>query len=327
MANVKNSLLEGNGYIIGVDVAKILAMFLVVVVHVNYYGLPFAGVGGQPVAYRLARSFVAALAASCIDIFAIASGYVGITSSFRISRLIKLWLQVVATGLAVLGGVCCFTDVAVRSGDWLKACIPIAKKQYWYMTAYFMLSFTMPVLNAGIKALDKTRFRYMLLLMIGVICGESLICSIGALGVDGGYSFEWLLVLYALGAYIRLYVPIRMRGGMLLAISLLCACSAGWCPIAINKAFAIFGGCECPRTTAFKEYTSPLVLATALFLFLACIRLHISSRNAMRMVKLLSATSLGVYLIHVQPLLFAKIFIPQVHSIVVRGGGWGIFIS
>lgn len=141
--------------IIGVDIAKIVAMILVVAVHVNGFGLPYVGDNPTGLGYLLLRSFLGAIFMACINIFAIASGYAGIMATFKISRLIRLWIQIVFTGLMVLICLDLFTDINVQTKDYLKACIPIAKKQYWYMTAYFMLCLVMPVLNAGIKSLNQ----------------------------------------------------------------------------------------------------------------------------------------------------------------------------
>lgn len=289
--------------IIGVDIAKIVAMVLVVAVHLNGFGLPYLGDGKSALAYTLTRTFVGAVAMACINIFAIASGYVGIAASFKLSRIVKLWLQVVFTGLAVLVCLDCFTGIRVTTLDYMKACIPIAKGQYWYMTAYFMLCFLMPIMNAGIKALEQKQLVFMLMLFLGVICGESLLCSGVALGVASGYSFEWLAVLYIAGAYIRLYDPIKAKPWQLAACACICAMIAGWMPGLMGK-LQLAQVLKVPRLLDFGGYTSPFTVAIAICIFMICLKVRLCSNRLCRLVSTLSATTLGVYLIHVQPVCF-----------------------
>ena len=310
---------NSNDRIIGVDLAKIVAMLLVVAVHVNGFGLPYAGNDPPGIGYLLLRLFLGAIFCACINIFAIASGYVGIASSFKISRMIRLWIQVVFTGMAVLVCLDLFTDIDVQIKDYLKACIPIAKGEYWYMTAYFMLCFVMPVLNSGIKSLAQNEFRNIVLLLLGVVCIESFVCSVGALGVEGGYSFEWLLVLYMVGAYIRLYNPLNKSKLALLGSACVCAMIAGWMPQIVQR-FASATGGHIPRLFEFGGYTSPFTVIIAVCMFALCLKVRIDSERTRRIVGLLSSTTLGVYLIHVQPVFFRDVFGKYVAKFAIYGG-------
>lgn len=313
-----------NDRIIGVDIAKIVAMILVVAVHVNGFGLPYAGDNPPGLGYMMLRSFFGAIFGSCINVFAIASGYVGIVSSFKLSRITRLWIQVVFTGLAVLVCLDLFTGIDIQIKDYLKACVPIANKQYWYMTAYFMLCFVMPVLNAGIKSLNRNELRNILLLLVGVVCIESFVCSVGALGMEGGYSFEWLLVLYMLGAYMRLYNPLDKPNRALLRSVCVSAMIAGWMPQVVQKLTSITG-VRIPRPFEFGGYTSPFTVMISLCIFALCLKVRIDSERAKRIVGLLSSTTLGVYLIHVQPIFFRDVFGKYMQKVAVFDGGGYLF--
>lgn len=308
-----------NDRIIGVDIAKIVAMVFVVALHISGFGLPYVGDELPGLGYILLRSFLDATFGACINIFAIASGYVGIMSSFKFSRIVRLWIQVVFTGVLVLLCIDFFVGINVHSKDYMKACVPIGTRQYWYMTAYFMLCFVAPLINAGIKALDEKGLRHVLLLVLCVICGESLVCSAGAgaLGVEGGYSFEWLLVLYVVGAYIRLYNPLHKFKWALFGGACACAMIIGWAPFAFNKLPLPYGF---PRLLVFCGYTSPFTMAMALSIFALCLRVRIVSERAKKAIVFLSSTTLGVYLIHVQPVLFKDVFIKAVRKLTVSDG-------
>lgn len=315
-------MVERTDRIIGVDIAKIVAMLLVVAVHVNGHGLPYAGDEPPSTAYLMLRSFLGSIFGSCIDIFAIASGYVGIVSSFKLSRIVRLWIQVVFTGLAVLVCLDFFAGIKVQPIDYLKACVPIARGQYWYMTAYFMLCFVMPILNAGIKVLSEKELRYVVLLLLGVICGESFLCSVGALGVEGGYSFEWIAVLYVVGAYVRLYNPLDRSRVLLIGCICACAMIGGWVPMLLQKVSAM----HLPRLFEFGGYTSPFTVMIALSIFALCLKVRMASERVRRAVVLLSSTTLGVYLIHVQPVFFSEVFGKNLRNLTVSEVGSYLYL-
>ena len=307
---------QSDDRIIGVDIAKIVAMLLVVAVHINSYGLPYVGNNPPGLFYLLLRSFLGAIFMACIDIFAMASGYVGIMSSFKLSRIIRLWIQVVFTGLTVLVSLNVFTNVKVQPIHYLNACVPIAKNEYWYMTAYFMLAFVMPVINMGIRSLDEKGLRRVVLLMLGIICGQCFILNFGGLGVANGYSFEWLLVLYLVGAYIRLYNPLCMTNTMLFACIVVCAVISGWGPLLLRN-----GVVHLPRELGFRDYTSPFTVVIALCIFVLCLKIQIAPKRTRRLVGILSSTTLGVYLIHGQTVFFRDLFGMYVHKVTVFHGG------
>jgi surface polysaccharide O-acyltransferase-like enzyme len=190
------------------------------------------------------------------------------------------------------------------------------------MTAYFMLCFVMPILNAGIKAMDKRSLGGLILLLLGIICGESLVCSVGALGVEGGYSFAWLVVLYVVGAYIRLYNPLDKPKALLLYAAAVSAMIAGWMPLAISKLPLPSG---LPRLFEFGGYTSPFTVIIAMCVFAICLQLRIRSTRLTKFITYLSSTSLGVYLIHVQPLFMTKIFCREAQKLSVYDGGGYLF--
>ena len=86
--------------LLGVDLAKVLAMFFVVAIHLsNRSNCPASAMSIKP--------FVDSVAKTGVDIFAIASGYVGVCSVFKLSRLIKLWLRVVVLGCGMLLSIKC----------------------------------------------------------------------------------------------------------------------------------------------------------------------------------------------------------------------------
>ena len=99
--NVSSSTKARTARLIGADIAKIIAMTFVVAVHADGSGLSNDVMLDKGLAYRLFRGMAHALFVTCIDIFAIVSGYVGVATRFKVSRVVKLWLRVTFTCVSV----------------------------------------------------------------------------------------------------------------------------------------------------------------------------------------------------------------------------------
>lgn len=85
---------------IGVDIAKIVAIVLVVIHHISDFGL-FINVY-NPNMLTWAHSYIHSIAYSCVDVFALATGYLCISSRCKYSRLVQLWIAAVFWGVLLL---------------------------------------------------------------------------------------------------------------------------------------------------------------------------------------------------------------------------------
>ena len=97
--------------IVGVDIAKIVAMLFVVGCHVNGMGLCVSHSGGN--GGWIVRSLAGSLLMTCVNIFAMVSGYTGVSSRFRLSRIANLWVQTVFTCFVVALGTSLAVGVPV----------------------------------------------------------------------------------------------------------------------------------------------------------------------------------------------------------------------
>ena len=187
----------------GIDLFKALAMFLVVVLHVNTLGTAFDSSVPGSAQWWLTDGMMTA-AYCCVDCFALATGFLMAERAFRPGRIVSLWLQVVF--YAVVTTVVWYFAVpgAVGIKDIVSAFFPVLTSKYWYFSAYFVLFFFMPFINAMLHALDK-RARAALLAAVFVFL--SLLPTFRPLDViplSAGYCFFWLAALYIIGACIKL---------------------------------------------------------------------------------------------------------------------------
>ena len=200
---------QGRDY--GLDLMRILMTVFVVGIHVLQKGGMFKVCRD---AYPR-RGFVVMglfFAVTCaVNGFALISGYVGIKSKYRFSRI--LWLYFVVSFYNILIPLVfhfrsgCVINETVK----LRAIFPFAYDANWYFTAYLGMFLLIPFLNAAVKHLDR---KQCLSAFAAIAVFFSVIPTILYMFFDeefdknffklsSGYSTLWLSVLYIVGASVR----------------------------------------------------------------------------------------------------------------------------
>lgn len=297
----------------GIDLLRMIAMFMVAVLHVLGQGGVIAHAYAGTSQYTIAW-FLELAAFGAVNLYALISGYVGVNSKFRASNLAVLWLQVFfySFGIAVLFML--IKPELRNDTNLLEYAFPVITSKYWYFSAYVVLFLFMPLLNAGVNALEKKPLRRVVIAMFLVF---SIVGSISreemydAFVLVAGYSGLWLMILYVIGGYIRKYgMWEKVPQPALLAIYLGCT--------VISYLFKRF----LPGTRFPASYISPLILlgSIALLLFFARLRLNDIMK---KIIALFAPAAFGVYIIHVHPLIWEHImkgrfaFVAKMHPLVM----------
>lgn len=292
----------------GVDLAKVVAMLFVLIRHVVHYGIPSSASQGLMSAHIV----IYGLVASCIDLFALCTGFLCIRSNVRRSRLAVLWLQVVFWGIGSLLAAQFIFGAHFPVSAYLKALLPVVNDQYWYFTAYFMLFLFMPLLNRGMLALSRRQATELMIALFVFICLYSLQPT-DLFCMRKGYSFPWLMILYLFGAYIRLYgTAIRWRPSWCFGLAFVVASLSSL--EALRRLFK--GKDPFEGNHDLMSYVSPLTLVVAILLFLAFLNIGFKGERTAKILKTVAATTFGVYLIHVQPIFFRTVWIDRLCNVV-----------
>ncbi|WP_373756646.1 acyltransferase [Streptococcus ferus] len=283
---------DTNPYNPGVDFLRIFAMFMIVVTHVLGKGGIRSSVAGDPDPHFLITWAIQVAAYGAVNCYALISGYVSVNSNYRYSKCLTLWLQVFfyTFGFTVFFSL---LQKPVTYHDWVEAIFPVITGEYWYITAYFGVLVFMPFLNLG---LSKLKTKDLKQLVIFAIIFFSVLPALFNTKVDEfsfakGFSMNWLIVLYIIGAYLRrldLKRVFKKRTLLLLALSSM--------TVTFFAKFLI--------GDIWYWYTSPSLLAAALsvFIFFATLDIKADSR-LMAVIKFLAPATLGVYLFHLNPLM------------------------
>ncbi len=275
----------------GIDLLRIVAMFMVCVLHVNLLSGSLGRVHSEDMSFQLGVLGSESVCIMGINLFALITGYVSVLGTWRFSRYIRLWMQVAfyTVGIFVvrelLGqyGVLELQQISLKG--WFKMFSPIPfANVYWYFTAYTPLFLLIPFLNVAIKACSKKQLGITTLL----ICAIAGIASI----YYHNNNVISLIVLYIVGAYFRLYAPSISNCRLLLLGLLGVVMTFVYCKV---------------RSLGFVLYVTPSNMLAAIAVFLLLERLTIRNTIATRLISTLAPFSFGVYLIHVHPFTWGMI--------------------
>ena len=190
-----------------IEKLRCLAMMMVVALH-------FLGKGnllGDVTDPEMSAAGIAAwvLEAFCIvavNCYMLISGYFLCESSFKLSRLLKLYLQIwmysVGVGLAAWATGLALAE-EINTHYLLSLLFPVSMGHYWFMTAYVFLYLLLPLVGMAVKRMTKEQLNLVLIMCLGAFCVLKSVLPF-RLEEDGqGYDFLWYLCVFLVAAYIR----------------------------------------------------------------------------------------------------------------------------
>ncbi len=281
----------------GLDLLRIVSMLMVVTLHYlneNLGGVLKSAVGGT---YYLAWS-AESLCYCAVNLFVLMSGYLLCQREYtNWKKVIDLLAQVVfySIGLYLLG---CITGKTVFSIKTLltRYLFPTTTGLWWFVTDYVILYLLAPYLNKGLKTLTQKQHRNLALLLILMLSAIPTVFffQIDVIGLEGGYSIIWFLVLYVMASYIRYYGLCWTKGGYL----------AGYFGFSAVTALCKFVQNLVLHKEYFNlySYTSVSVLGAAVCLFCFFKEINIASRNVSKAISWVASLSFAVFLIHTHPI-------------------------
>ena len=221
----------------------------------------------------------------------------------KLKSIIGLWFQVLFYSLLITALCFIFLPQTRTIKNLALAFLPVVGNSWWYISSYFALFFCIPILNAAISQLSKKTYEKFLLVVLVGICIIECIIPIDAFVFEGGYSAIWLIVLYLFGAYIKKY---DLKDKITASKSIL-----GFLVMAVLtflSKFVIYFATEKILGQAkfhdiFVSYISITIVLASIFMFLFCLNIKINGA-CQKIIAIFAPTTLGVYLIHVHPLVF-----------------------
>ena len=288
-----------------IELLRIVAMVLIVAHHVAYHG------GGDFATNvisinRLWNQAFTYVGKVGLDIFIIISGYfMAERKSLNISRVAKLWLQMITYSLALFAVAVIAFGASTEMRYVIIACTPFLSEQWPFVSAYMMMFILSPFINIMIRKLTKKQHRLLILI---ILIFWVMIPTLLTFKAESNY-FVWAVALYIIAAYVRFYPEDFMKKSSFylcgaLVVTVLSIVSA--------LVFDLLGF----KWTFFAEYATHFsdkqhlnVLLWAMFMFLGFKNMKIKDS---RLINTIAGLMFGVFLFHddfyAREILWGRIF-------------------
>ena len=289
--------------IVGIDLARILAMFMIMNYHILMYG---SWMTSKHTSFgnKVFGEFAIALTVISVDIFAIISGYVGLYSRHRISRLLDLWFQVIFYSWLVLGFFYFFRNNLLNQQLIIHNFFPTLFKGYWYWNGYIVLFAFSPLISQGLKSITKNQFRNLIILLFVLTSCLTVNPHYDLFNLGLGYSGLWLMVLYVYGAYFKRFGIPKLLNSTLINIILIVLnlCLIVLCSHLFHHYNVWIDQNNFDITQI--QYTFPLVVCLAILVFLLLLKVKIQLKLWNKIITFLGQKSFSAYLLQTNPLVF-----------------------
>ncbi len=291
----------GKDRMANLELLRCVAMMMVVVLHYLGKGglltdLSGASLGSAGTVAWLLECFCIA----AVNVYMFISGYFLCTSSFKVTRLAQLMLQlwVYSVGFGLIGtmtGV--VREVSVDTHYLLTLLFPVSMEHYWFMTAYIYLYLLLPFVGIAVKKMTKSQLQAALGLLLFAYCIMKSVLPV-RLETDGqGYDCLWYLCVFIAAAYVRRFgVAFLEKKGRGLALYL-GACLAVFAGTMGLRQVYLQTGSLGRMLKVFLEYNHILPFLAAVGLFAAFRRLQVNGKIA-GVINWVAPYTLGVYLLH-----------------------------
>lgn len=310
----------------GIDLLKIISMYMVVQLHVLGCGGVLNACEKFSMNYYVAW-FLESSAFCAVDLFAMITGYVMIGKKVNGLKIIPLWLTVFFYSTLI---TLSFYFIPALSSlhkptivELYKCFTPVACNQYWYFSSYFVMYFFIPFLNKLIDGCDKKCFGKLCLTIIIFFSVVPIIAfyKTDAFGLKHGYSVLWLMGCYVLGGYLKRYPLALSKAKCLLIFG-----GGVFFPWAIKLTTGLVANAylnKAKDVSVFIDYTSIFMVISSIALISLFRQLSITNNYCKKVLAFLSAISFSVYLVHTNPMVFKYVlkdfflFVSEAHWMIL----------
>ncbi|MBR5321485.1 MAG: acyltransferase [Clostridia bacterium] len=275
---------------IGLDILRILAMFLITARHYLGYSGVIDTIGFST-ANGIIANVLSAFTITAPNLFVLISGYFLVNSKFKLNRVIKIWAETFFYSVLFFA-----VGLLLNRGDFsasslVFAFLPFISRHYWFSVAYIALVVVSPILNKAINALSEKEHKLIVIVGGILLSGWTTIVYFSQGVVTGGNrGLLWFMYLYFIGAYINLYkekIKVNTINIVLILSSLLILIL--YSPLVTKIAFI--------KNFPVKSDDSIFSLILSVALFVICLNIRLKNDTVKKAIVAFATSSFGVYLI------------------------------
>ena len=179
-----------------IELLRIASMFMIILFHFSVHGAwPESGPLASDVAVEM-LSFGGKLGVDC---FVLITGYFMVQSRLKLASLLRVLLETWFYSFAILFIFLLADPSLVTEAKLRKAVLPVISGEYWFITCYLALMVVSPLLNLAwrhLSALNKSRVMAIGFVMLSLLPTVSTFNPIGS-------DLVWFFYIYLLGGWVR----------------------------------------------------------------------------------------------------------------------------
>ena len=249
--------------------------------------------------------YIVIITSVAVNCYILISGYFLVKSSFKFTRITKVWAQTFFYAVAICLILYFTTSGMVGVKDIIKSLTPIRSRSYWFVSIYCGMIILSPFLSKLANSITKKGYECLLLALFFL---NAAFCYGPVYG--GEFSLSWFVFLFFVAGYVRLYgFPLKRNYGKLsflfsIILFLSILIDSFWKVVFLKK------------TIAYSSiHYNGLCFFFSLFLFL-WFKEHVFKRNLLNnLIVRFAPYTFGVYLIHdndyIRSILWYKEFNPS----------------
>ncbi len=283
----------------GIDLAKILSMLMIVILHILGIGRAAIEPGQATFPSWFASECIRIACYGAVNCFAMASGYLMRGKQFNAKNPLGVWCSTIFYTLAftLLFQICMPETVGLK--EWIKAMLPVTFRQYWYVTAYITMCCFIPLM---LTSLEKISLKSLSVITGVILLFSSVLSTLNdVLYLNAGYSTGWLLVMFILGYFLaRLERGTKHRWLYLIGYFAFVGITF-LSTVILRGTLGATLGIDPNRLVA---YNSPTIVLATICLFRFLVSFSVNAKPAQKIIAWFSSLTLGVYLIHTNPFIY-----------------------
>lgn len=276
------------------ELLRIVAMFFILIVHVDFLGLSLPSkvdLQMSPIS-TFSRVYIGALTSICVNLFVMISGWYSI--KLKTKSILKLIFQ---TYFFCVFMYLCFGEHSCISSLFSELMDILLLKHYWFVRAYLLLVIMAPTINSYVEHASRKDVEK---LIIVYFLFQTLFSYISNdVWYHDGYSPLTFWGLYLFTRYMRIYKPNWSLFSIQRDIALSFGMSLIITGISLFLLYNDFGGGR------MFNYTSPFLLFVSVYFFLIFTKISFHSQ----IVNWVAKSSFAAYLLHMNPHFIDKWFV------------------
>lgn len=200
------------------ELLRILAIFMIVLIHANMYLFQFA-FGRSAVFFNGMVNGICNIGVTC---FILISGYYGMKPD--LGKFVRMECMMITYSLAETILLCIVTPQQMQGAALLeqavKSFLPFITRKYWFYSCYVCLLFLSGYIQRFIEQLSKQEFQRLLCLLL-VLFSVLPTLFYFELIPDNGKGLVQMIMVYMIGRYIRMYRDVKIPAKALILFLLL----------------------------------------------------------------------------------------------------------